>query len=240
MRRLAMSDPFPSTHWSLVLAAQKDGSSAAPALSSLCEAYWLPIYAYVRRRVGSADEAADLVQGFFVDFLEKRQIEIVRPEAGRFRTFLLHKVKQYMFHDHEKRRAMKRGGGRRPFPLDTESAERRCGAALVDTHTPETEYERLWAATLVERTMTRLDQEAVTRGRAKEFATLKPFISEGTCEISYREVGAALGLSETAVRSAVHRLRRRFGHLIREEIGDTVADPSSVDDELRHLLSVLS
>lgn len=235
-----MTDPFPSTHWSLVLEAQKDGSSAAPALSSLCEAYWFPIYAYVRRRAGSADEAADLVQAFFLDFLEKRQIDIARPEAGKFRTFLLHKVKYFMAHDHERRIAQKRGGGRQPFNLDTESAERRCGAALVDTYTPEVEYERRWAATLVERTMSRLDEEAKRRGRSREFAGLKAFISEGSCDLSYREAGAALGMSETAVRSAVLRLRRRFGRLIREEIRETVVDPSGVDDELRHLLSVLS
>lgn len=235
-----MPDPFPSTHWSLVLAAQKDGSSAAPALSSLCEAYWFPIYAYVRRRTESADEAADLVQAFFLEFLEKRQIDIARPESGKFRTFLLHKVKQFLAHDQEKGRAQKRGGGKKPFPLDTESAERRYGAAMIDTHTPEAEYERRWAAALVERTLNRLDEEAIIRGRAREFAALKPFISEGTCEISYREAAVTLGISEPAVRSAVLRLRRRFGRLIREEIGDTVADPSSVDDELRHLLSVLA
>ncbi len=235
-----MADPFPTTQWNLVLAAQQDGSSAAPALASLCEAYWFPIYTFIRRRTGSADEAQDLVQEFFLELLQKRHFEIARPEAGRFRAFLLHKVNQFLAKERERGQAQKRGGGAHALPLDTESAEHRYAGELIDTRTPELEFEKHWATTMVNRAMDRLHEEAKARGKATEFVALKSFLSEGTRAMSYRRAGTALGMSETAVRSAVHRLRIRFGHLLRREVGETVADPSDVDDEIRHLLATLS
>jgi len=235
-----MTEPFPSTQWSLVLAARGEGSSAGPALASLCEAYRFPIYAYVRRRASSADEARDLVQEFFVELLEKRYVEVARPEAGRFRAFLLHKVKQFLLKARERGRAQKRGGGVRDLRLDTDGAELRYASALLDSHTPEPEYEKRWAVMMVDRALDRLDEEARARGKSRQFAILKPFLSEGTHNGSYRDAGAALGMSEPAVRSAVHRLRHRFGLLLREEVSETLADTADLDDELRHLLLVLS
>jgi RNA polymerase sigma-70 factor (ECF subfamily) len=232
-----MSDKFATTQWNVVLAA-RDGTEgeARRALESLCEAYWYPLYAYLRRRGRGADEARDLTQGFFADLLGRDFLGAVDQSKGRFRSFLLASLEHFLSRDREKEQAQKRGGGARPLPLDVDTAETRYRLEPADERTPEKLFERRWGLTVMERAMDRLAAEHADQ--KERFERLKPCLT-GSEEASYREVAAVLGMTEAAVKAAVHRLRQGYGRLLREEIADTVADPAEVDDELRHLLRVV-
>jgi RNA polymerase sigma-70 factor (ECF subfamily) len=232
-----MSDRFATTQWNVVLAA-RDGTEgeARRALESLCEAYWYPLYAYLRRRGPSAEEARDLTQGFFADLLSRDFLAAIDRSKGRFRSFLLASLENFLSHEREKQQALKRGGGVRPLPLDVETAETRYALEPADQLTPEKVFERRWGLTVMERAMERLAAEH--DDQKERFERLKPCLT-GTEHASYGEVAAFLGLTEGAVKAAVHRLRQSYGRLLREEIAQTVADPAEVDDELRHLLAVI-
>jgi RNA polymerase sigma-70 factor (ECF subfamily) len=230
---------FDSTRWSIVLAAARDPSERArAALSDLCETYWYPVYAYVRRRGHAPDEAEDLTQAFFAKLLEKRYVRDADPERGRFRSFLLAAVKHFLSNERDRVEALKRGGGRPLVSLDLETAEGRYRVEPSHDVTPERVYERRWALTLLDRTLARLRAEYERAGQAPRFERLKGYLT-GEASGGYAEAMAALGLSEGAVKVAVHRLRRRYRELLRAEIAETVEDASAVEGELRALFAAL-
>lgn len=231
---------FSTTHWSVVLSASAAGTPGAEdALNRLCRDYWYPLYAYIRRQAIGAEEAEDLTQEFLADLLRRESLQTVAPEKGRFRSFLLVALKRFLINAHERSKAAKRGGGAQHVPLDTDLAESRYQTEPSAGMSAERIFERRWALLLLERVVSRLKSEAAARGKAAEFEGLKAFLTAETPAARYADAGATLGLSENAARVAVHRLRRRFRELFREEIAHTLARPEDIDDEIRHLLSCL-
>jgi RNA polymerase sigma-70 factor (ECF subfamily) len=232
---------FETTRWSLVLAVAGDASTEARvALATLCTSYWYPLYAYVRRQGYSAEDAQDLTQGFFARLLEKNVVDDARRERGRFRSFLLAAMKHFLLNEAEHRRALKRGGGRTLQSLDVEGAEARYSRELTDRCTPDVLFDRSWARSVLERVLARLRGEWTNAGKAVEFDRLKPCLTGEPLHGGYRDLGRELGLSEGAVKVKVHRFRRRYRYLLREEIGETVLTDDAVEDEIRHLFRVLS
>ncbi len=237
---MAHGGAFPTTRWSMILAARAAPTpESRQALSALCEAYWYPLYAFSRRRGCDREEALDLTQGFFEQLLEQRVLEDVRPGEGRFRSFLLTSLKHYASNERARSSAFKRGGGSTLISLDSEDAEERCRLALQDDWTPERAFERAWANTVLDRVYLRLQGEFEAAGKGRLFAQLAPSLTGGEPARPHGEVALALGISEEAVRTSLLRLRKRFGRLLREEIGQTVKRADEVDDELRYLLSVV-
>jgi len=231
---------FATTRWSLVLDARGDPSDTSEqALAELCESYWYPLYAFVRRQGHNPEDAADLTQAYFAKLLEKDYLQDVRPEAGRFRSFLLASLKHFLYNEWDRQKAQKRGGHVRRVSLDTEHAEHRYSIEPVDYLTPEDQYQQHWALTVLERTLDQLGEETPESKRFR-FHKLRPFLIGAETDITYRQIAEDLGMSESGVKVAVHRLRRRFGAVLRQEIEQTVADPHDVDDEIRHLLECLS
>jgi RNA polymerase sigma-70 factor (ECF subfamily) len=234
---------FDTTHWSLVLAAGGDDSSAARgALGALCELYWYPLYAYVRRRGHDPDDARDLTQAFFTSLLARRSFDDLAPERGRFRAFLLAALAHFLSNDAARRHALKRGGGVDPRPLggfDAESAERLYAREPAGPDTPESIFERRWALAVIDRVLGDLRAGYAADGREAEFDRLKAcLLGEGPAG-GYDAVAAELGTTPGAVKTAAHRLRRRFQSHLRDLIAHTVADPAEVDDEIRHLIRSL-
>jgi RNA polymerase sigma factor (sigma-70 family) len=236
-----MEGRFQTTHWSLVLAARSGHSpESRVALEELCRAYWFPIYAFIRRQGYPSEEARDLTQGFFALLLERRDLVGVRPELGRFRSFLLASVTHFLSNELDRERARKRAPDQPLLSLDAAEAEHRYALEPADTLTPETLFERKWAAAVVARTLARLQSEWTGDDRAPRFRALRGHLAGDEPAGPYAEVATALGMTEDAVKVTVHRLRKRFGELLRGEIAETVRDPGDVDDEIRHLLSVLN
>ncbi len=235
-----MSRGLATTQWGQVLAA-RDGADtdARAALESLCQTYWQPLYAYVRHQGYGPEEARDLTQGFFAELLEKDLLADVDPQRGRFRSYLLASLRHFLSHARERDRALKRGGGVRTISLDVEAGEAGYAAGPVEATTPEEVFERRWATTVLERAMGRLRQESQGLRGESHFDRLKLYLTSANEQLPYREVARDLGMTEGAVAAAVGRLRRRFGRCLRAEVAEIVADPASVDDELRHLLSVV-
>jgi len=232
---------FATTHWSVVLAAgEVESPQAADALARLCRAYWYPLYAYVRRQGRGSPDAQDLTQEFFARVLEKNFLKSATPEKGRFRSFLLVALKRFLANEWERASAQKRGGGRAPVELDAVSAEERYRLEPVDEASADRIYERRWALALLDQVLIQLQDEAGRAGKAEHFELLKPFLYGERGPLSQTAIGARLGLSESAVKSAVHRLRQRYRELLRQEVANTVANPADVEDELRHLLNVLN
>jgi len=228
---------FATTQWNVVLEA-RDGteSRARQALESLCHAYWFPLYVYVRSRGNAADEARDLTQAFFADLLERNFLDAIDRSKGRFRSFMLASLEHFLSNQRDKANALKKGGGAQPISLDAVDAETRYRHEPADPVTPELVFERRWGLTVMERTMDRLRAEYADQpGR---FEQLKPCLTGDNTD-RYRELAAALGMSEPAVKAAVHRLRQRYGRLLRAEIAKTVTSEAEVDQELRHLLGVV-
>jgi RNA polymerase sigma factor (sigma-70 family) len=227
---------FATTRWSQVIAAGADQTrDSQEALARLCEVYWYPLYAYVRRWGHDADQAQDLTQEFFARLLEKHYLRAADPARGRFRSFLLASLKHFLSNERDRVKAVKRGGRTTVLPLEFENAEGRYSREPPDNETPETIYERRWALTLLERTLARLREEFRESGKDATFARLEGYLTGEQETLPYAELGASLGMSEGAVKVAVHRLRRRFGALLREEIAETVSDPAEVDEEIREL-----
>lgn len=232
---------FATTHWSVVLAAGRDTSTKSDeALAKLCGGYWLPLYGYVRRRGYDAHEAEDLTQEFFARLLAKNYLGDVQRERGRFRSFLLAALKHFLANEWDKARAAKRGGGQPLVPLDVPSAETRLGVDPAHEATPDKEYDKRWALTLLEQVLARLRQEFLEEGKEALFEELKGTLTGDKATAPYAELGARLGLSEGAVKVAAHRLRQRYRELLRAEIANTVAGSEQVEDELRHLFAALS
>jgi RNA polymerase sigma factor (sigma-70 family) len=230
---------FPTTRWSLVVAAgDPRPKEARSALVSLCENYWYPLYAYLRRRGYSADEAQDLTQEFFVRVLEGRYLDRADPEKGRFRSFILTSLKFFVADERDRDRAQKRGGGT-VQPLEFSSGEKRYQREPSHEETPERIFERGWALSVLERVVEKLRQEFVQHGRPEHFERLKVFLL-GQSDAPYAALAREMNTSEGALKVAIHRLRKRYRELFRQEIADTVADPGEVEPELRYLAAVLA
>jgi len=232
---------FTTTHWSVVLAAgRSDTAAAAEALEKLCRTYWYPVYAYLRRRGRGEQDAQDLTQGFFAHLLERRSIQGVEREKGKFRSFMLASLNYYVADERDRANAQKRGGGREIFSLDTQEAEQRYRLEPVDERSPEKIFERRWAMTLLDQVLAKLGQEFADAGKRELFERLQGFLVEGTGDKTFAVLAQEVGMTEEAVKKAAQRMRRRYHQLFREEIAQTVASPYEVDEELRHLCAVLS
>ena len=231
---------FATTQWSLVIsAADRSSPRAQQALAELCAAYWYPLYAFVRRQGSTAAEAEDLTQGFFLALLEKEFLAATAPEKGRFRTFLLLCLKRYLANERDRCRAEKRGGGRPLVSINRDEAESRYQAEPADAATPERIYERRWALALLGQVLARLEDEYLQSGKAPLFGELKVYLVADEPAARYAEVAAGLGLSEGAVKVAVHRLRRRYGELLRAEVARTLERPADVKEEIQILFAAL-
>jgi len=238
---LADGGAFPTTRWSMILAARAGGPTreSREALAALCEAYWYPLYAFNRRRGAGREEALDLTQGFFEQLLEQHFLEDLRPGEGRFRSFLLSSLKHHVSHERERASAAKRGGKSATISLDAAAADERERLEPRDDRTPERAYEAAWAHTVLDRVGRRLRDEFHAAGKESLYAHLSPSLTGSEPARPHREVAEALGISEDAVKMSLLRMRRRFGRLLREEISQTVEREDQVDDELRHLLSAV-
>jgi len=230
---------FTTTHWSVVLQAQGQSSAAEEALNKLCRTYWRPIYSFVRRSGVAPEEAEDLTQGFFSLLLERRDFDAVRKEKGRLRSYLLTSLKHFLASEHRRATAAKRGKGQRLIPLEELEMSGRREIEPTDALTAERLYERRWALTLMEQVLRRLKDEYDTAGNTELFDSLKQLLADEVEAPSRAEIALRLGMTENAVRQALHRLRQRYQLLLREEIGHTVAVSSDIEDELRHLIAVL-
>jgi RNA polymerase sigma-70 factor (ECF subfamily) len=224
----------------VLAAARSDTTAAQAALEKLCQTYWYPLYAYVRRRGHSPQDAQDLTQAFFARLLEHHWVGGAERDRGRFRTFLLTAMSRFLAGEWDKARAQKRGGGVIHVPLQLDTAETRYGCEPADDCTPEQCYERRWALTLLDAVLQRLRSEYERAGRAELFAGLDSSLVGSRESQPYAELAPKLDMSESAVKVAVHRLRKRFRKLLRAEIAQTMAATDDVDEELRHLLAVLA
>ena len=232
---------FPTTCWSRVAQAGNQADpEARSALEGLCGDYWYPLYAFVRRRGFGPDDAADLVQGFLAELLERRDLAGADPDRGRFRSFLRAACAHYLAHQREREQALKRGGTQRVISIDVPDAEGRYLHEPAHELTPERLFERRWALDLLGHVLTRLESEASQSGRSTLFAQLRPMLEGGGRADSYRDIAAAAGMSEGAVKVAAHRLRSRYRELLREEVGRTVVDLADIDAELADLIRSLS
>jgi len=223
-----------------VLQAGEDESGASShALAELCEAYWYPVYGFVRGQGCTEDDARDLTQAYFAALLDKGFLRDLRPEAGRFRSFLLVSIRNFLSNQRDWDRAQKRGGGAHPVSLDIQEAEQRLvGEPSVDS-SPDRSFEVRWALTVVRRSMERLEEEFVAADQGERFTLLRGFLIGDAPTLSYENIAARLELSENAIKSMVRRLRKRFGVLLRAEVAQTIDRREDVDEELRYLLRTL-
>lgn len=237
----APRDIFVTTRWTVVLQAGRRSSPHSDrALADLCQQYWYPLYAYVRRRVNSREDAEDLTQGFFASFLAKNYLEGLSAERGKFRAFLLAALKHFLANEWDKAGRQKRGGGVQHLSLDWQQADERFHFEPPDHATPDRLFDREWALALLERVIQRLQTECVAQGRAELFAQARGYLMVGEAAIPYAQAATKLGMDEGAVRVAVHRLRKRYRELLREEIAQTVNDPAQVKEELKSLQAALA
>jgi RNA polymerase sigma factor (sigma-70 family) len=231
---------FATTHWSVVLAAaHSHDTRARTALESLCRTYWYPLYAFVRRQGTAPHDAQDLTQEFFARLLESGSLGRVDRAKGRFRSFLLASLKHFLANCRDHDRAQKRGGGQALLSFDAASAETRYALEPADLATPDKAYERQWALTLLDLVMGRLRAEHVAAGKLAQFDQLKGCLLGDKSLPAYAELAARQGVTESAIKMAVSRLRQRYRELIYEEIARTVSRPAEVEDEIRHLLAAL-
>ncbi len=231
---------FLTTHWSVVLAAGHPSPRSQAALEKLCRTYWYPLYTYVRRRGYSPEDAQDLTQEFFFRLLRHNWVAAADQARGRFRSFLLMALNRFLTNEWHKGSARKRGGGVRMIPLEFQTAETRFVREPVDTRTPEQCYEQQWVFTLLDEVLVRLRAEYAAQDQAALFDSLRPSLIGSRETQPYAQLATALGLTEGAVKVAVHRLRGRYRERLREEIAQTVATPEEVEAELRHLFRVLA
>jgi RNA polymerase sigma factor (sigma-70 family) len=234
----ATSAGFHTTHWTMVLLArEKDGAGAQEALASLCSTYWHPLYAFIRRQGADPHQAEDLTQEFFCRFLQRNALSKVRREAGKFRSFLLACLKNFLANERERAGAQRRGGGCVLLSLDYAEAEMRYLQEPADERTPELVFERRWAFAVLERTLRELRREYARAGKSALFDNLQGFLPGGQGSCSRKELAATHRLSQGALDVAIHRLRQRFGLLLREQVAQTVSSPNEVEEELQHLIS---
>ena len=241
MNTFRANPDFTTTHWTVVLAARaEDGRAAKEALGILCSTYWYPLYAFIRRQGSAPQEAEDLTQEFFCHFLERNALTNVQPTAGKFRSFLLTCLKNFLANEHERAHAQRRGGGRLQVPLDSGDAETRYSLEPADHRTPEAVFERRWAFAVLERTMAELRREYAAGEKHALFEDLQGFLPCGQGSFTRAELAAKRGVSVGAIDVAVHRLRQRFGALLREQVAQTVSAEAEIEEEIRHLISVLN
>lgn len=232
---------FALTHWSVVLAAgRSDSIHSRNALEKLCQTYWFPIYAFVRRKGHNPQDAQDLTQEFFARLLEKDYLAAVDRSKGRFRSFLLASLKHFLANEWDKANAQRRGGGKIFIPIDVAGAEVSRGFEPADNLTAEKIFERRWALALLDQVLKQLREEYVRNGKEHLFEQLKPTLTEASRTVPYAEMAARLGAREGAIKTAVHRLRQRYRELLRAEIASTVSGPGEVEDEIRNLFAALA
>ena len=230
---------FATTRWTLVLNAADDHSpQAAAALANVCQGYWYPLYAYVRRHGFDAHTAQDLTQGFFAKLIEKNYLAAADRHRGRFRWFLITAFKCFLANEADRAHAAKRGGGESPLSLDCMTAEERYAAEPVDALNADLIYDRRWALDLLARARARLRQEYEDSGKLRRYELLSSFLPGEQPLGTQADLGAQLGLNENAVKQEVHRMKKRMAELIRAEVEQTVSHPEDVDDELRHLVDI--
>jgi RNA polymerase sigma-70 factor (ECF subfamily) len=233
------SAQFATTHWSTVLAAGESASpGASEALEKLCRTYWLPVFVFVRHQGYAREPAEDLTQGFFEQLIEKELASRADPERGRFRNFLLKVLTQFLTDERRRDRALKRGGDTPLLPLDRSLAEERLASETEPS--PEIAFARKWALTVLDKVLALLKQESEGAGKAAVFEALSPYLQGEHGLPHYAEVARQLGMTESAVKVGVHRMRLRYRELLRAVVAQTVADPSEIDDEIRFLFQVLS
>ena len=230
---------FVTTQWSVVLAAQGSSPAAEEALEKLCRTYWRPIYSFVRREGRTVEDAQDVTQGFFARLLERRDFDAVRREKGRLRSYLLVSLKHFLAKERERGMTLKRGAGKPLISLDEVLQRERNDPEPADALTADKIFERRWALTVIERVLDRLGQEYATGGNASLFDSFKEVLADESPPLSQAQIALDLGMSENAVKQAYHRFRHRYRHLLRDEIAQTVAAPGDVEDEIRHLITVL-
>ena len=232
---------FATTHWSVVLAAgQGDSPQAIEALERLCRTYWYPLYAYVRRRGYQPQDAQDLTQGFFAALLAGKYLGQANRARGRFRTFLLTAFGNFLHNEHDRATALKRGGGREIVSWEAHTAEGRYAQEPAGGLSPEQIYEKRWAATLLERVLARLRDESIDAARRELFDQLKPHLWGEDEATPYAQLATRFNLTVSAIKVTVHRLRRRYREVLREEIAQTVADAAEIDGEIQYLIRVMS
>ena len=232
------NDLFPKTRWTMIVAAARPNDpECKQALAALCEGYWYPVYAFIRRKGHDADSAADFAQGFFLTLLSGTFFERADPHKGRFRAFLLTAVKFFLADEFDRASAKKRGGDSLPFSLD--DAEGRYIKEPAHEETPERIFERRWARAVLERVVNLLREDFIRHGRLDHFNHLKVYLM-GQSEVPYAELAKKLDMSESALKSGIHRFRKRYRDLLRAEVASTVADPAEVDNELRFLMTALT
>lgn len=237
----APRDYFATTQWTVVLAAgDRSAPQADVALEELCRTYWYPLYAYVRRQGQTKEDAEDLTQAFFARLLARNHLEGLNSEKGKFRAFLLASMKHFLANEWKRGQRLKRGGGAAVLSLDWTDADTRYQIDPEDRLSPDKLYDRAWAVTLLEQVIGRLRSENAEADKARVFEVLKPYLMIGKSAIPYAEAAAATGLNEGTVRVAVHRLRRRYRELLREEIAQTLSDPAQVEEEMRALFSAFA
>ena len=231
---------FATTRWSVVLQAGDDpGGATQRALEQLCSAYWYPIYAYVRRLGQSPPDAQDLTQSFFAYLLEKRLLAKAQPESGRFRSFLLGSLKNFMANEWRRQNALKRGAGQ-SISIDPQDAEDRYAVDHAEAANPQMLYDRAWAVAALDGAIGLVEAEYAGAGKKELFKSLLPSLQGDRPDSTYAQLGSELGMTENAVKVAVHRLRGRYREMLRAAVANTVADPLEVDGELRYLMQVLS
>lgn len=220
-------------------AGRPKSTSYQQALETLCKTYWFPLYAYLRRHGYDSSLAEDYTQAFFAGLLEKHGLRLADPKRGKFRSFLLGSLKHFLSNERARARAKKRGGGRKVISLDFENAESQYAREPRDELSPEKLFERSWALTVLAQTMARLQAEAVTANKRELFDRLKVYLTAEKGSVPYHDVAAELGMAKGTVRVAVHRLRRRYKELLRDEIAQTVTSEEEIDEEIRHLFTAL-
>lgn len=238
--RPATDGLFPRTRWTLVAEVQAGGSVGERALNELCQLYWYPVYAFVRRRGAPPADAEDLTQAFFAKLLERENFARAEAAKGRLRAFLLSTLKQFRIDQHRRDRAQKRGGGVLPLSIDAARAEERYHREPADLEDPECLFERRWALALLEEAFARLETDYRTAGKHDLYLSLRPFLTLGDHAESYAEIAARLGMTAGAVQVAAHRLRKRYRAALEAVIAETLDDPAETEAELRHILLILA
>ncbi len=235
------SPQFHTTRWSMVVRAGRDDAQGRRALAELCQLYWYPLYAFLRRQGTDQESAKDLTQGFFTRLIEKADLSKVETDRGRFRSYLLAGLKHFAANEWDKQQTQKRGGGEAllSLDLDLDGAEDRYRLEPADTATPERLFERRWALTVLETVLGRLEQEMQARGHQQRFQHLKVFLEGDGTGPAYEDIAADLSMTAGTVKVSVHRMRSRFRELLRQEVGHTLADPGDANGELQHLLEAL-
>jgi RNA polymerase sigma factor (sigma-70 family) len=232
---------FATTHWTVVLTAGSPESSRyQQALETLCQTYWFPLYAYLRRQGHDAHQAEDYVQAFFAKLLEKHGLRLADPKRGKFRSFLLAALKHFLANELDRVRAQKRGGNLKVLSLSSQDAETQYALRPAHQLTPEKLFERYWALTVLDRTLTRLKAESVLADKQELFDRLKGYLTAEKGSVPYRDAATELNMTEGAVKAAVHRLRVRYRQLLRNEIAQTVANEEQIDEEIRDLFTALA